>query len=173
MLVYYVEGDRGHLMNEELGKQQFRTVVRGSCCSFHMPWEDIIECLQRNCLDKDVTEVPRLAEVMKYVLRVHMNVGGVDLKKTLKQLHVRPYVLLLLLDYLIDQNHEVFRGKGSAVELKQKMRSAVSREYPETEDGVPLEEREGHLLAAILTTLREVQDEVNSAARAAQSEHNH
>ena len=58
--------------------------------------------MQRNCLDKDVTEVPRPAEVMKYVLRVHMNVGGVDLKKTLKQLHVRPYVLLLLVDCLID-----------------------------------------------------------------------
>ena len=32
MLVYYVEGDHGHLMNEELGDQQFRTLVRGSCC---------------------------------------------------------------------------------------------------------------------------------------------
>ena len=29
IMVYYVEGDYGHLMGEELGKQQFRTVVRG------------------------------------------------------------------------------------------------------------------------------------------------
>ena len=36
MLVCYVEGDRGHLVNEELGRQSFRTRVRGSACSFHM-----------------------------------------------------------------------------------------------------------------------------------------
>ena len=50
------------------------------------------------------------------MLRARITVGGVvDLKKNLKQLHVRPYVLLLLLDFLIDRNHEVFRGKGSAL----------------------------------------------------------
>ena len=62
--------------------------------------------------------MPRLAEVTKYVLRVHMNVGCIDIKKSLKQLHVRLYVILLLLDYLIDQNHEVFRGIGGVVQLK-------------------------------------------------------
>ena len=36
MLVYYVEGDRGHLMGEEVGQQQFRTKVRSTSCSFHM-----------------------------------------------------------------------------------------------------------------------------------------
>ena len=41
LIVYYVEGDAGHLMNEEVGKQKFRTVVRGSCCSYQMPWEDL------------------------------------------------------------------------------------------------------------------------------------
>ena len=29
VLIYYVEGDHGHLFNEELGRQQSRTVVRG------------------------------------------------------------------------------------------------------------------------------------------------
>jgi len=170
MLVYYVEGDRGHLMNEDVGQQQFRTVVRGSCCSFNMPWEDILECLQRSCLDKELTDIPRPAEVMKYVLRVHMNVGGVDLRKTLKQLYVRPYVLLLLLEYLIDHNHEVFRGKGGPLELKQKMRTAVAREYPETEEGVSLQERAGHLPASILATLRESELELSLAARTALSD---
>ena len=33
MIVYYVEGDQGHLLGEEVGKQKSRTVVRGSCCS--------------------------------------------------------------------------------------------------------------------------------------------
>ena len=34
-------------MNEELGQQSFRTHVRGSACSFHMPWEDILEDLRK------------------------------------------------------------------------------------------------------------------------------
>ena len=106
MLVYYVEGDRGHLLNKELGKQQFRTLVRGSCCSFNMPWADILEDLKKNCLDQDLMEIPRPAEALKYMLRVHLNVGGVDFRKNLKQLHVRPYVLLLLLEFLIDRSRE-------------------------------------------------------------------
>ena len=37
MIVYYVEGHQGHVMNEEFGKQQWRTAVRGQCFSFVMP----------------------------------------------------------------------------------------------------------------------------------------
>ena len=43
MVVYYVEGDGGHLMTEKMGQQQFRIVVRGTCVSYHMPWEDIMD----------------------------------------------------------------------------------------------------------------------------------
>ncbi len=55
-------------------------------------------------------EIPRPEECLKYMLRAHVRVGGFDLKKHLKQVHVRPYVLVLLLDFLIDRNHEVFCG---------------------------------------------------------------
>ena len=106
MMCYYVEGDRGHLMNEEVGQQKFRTMVRGSCCSFQMPWNDILRELQRNCLEGPLTEIPRPEETLKYVLKVHVNVGGFDLKKHLKQVCVRPHVLLLLLEFLIDRKHE-------------------------------------------------------------------
>ena len=47
---------------------------------------------------------------------------------------VRPFVLVRLLDFLIDRNHEVFRGKGSAEELRQTMRAAVEREYPVSDE---------------------------------------
>ena len=39
VLVYHVEGDGGHVMNEVMGQQQRRTVVRGGCMSFQMPWK--------------------------------------------------------------------------------------------------------------------------------------
>ncbi len=37
MIVYYVESDGGQLMTELFRQQQARTVVRGSCFSYHMP----------------------------------------------------------------------------------------------------------------------------------------
>ena len=56
---------------------------------------------------------------------------------------VRPFVLVALLDYLIAQNHEVFRGKGSAQELRARMREAVEREHPEMEADKAPEARQG------------------------------
>jgi len=123
-----------------------------------MPWEDILESLQRNCTDRNITEIPRPEECLKYLLRVHLNVNGLDFKKHLKQVHVRPFVLIALLDFLIDRNHEAFRGKGSAEELRVRMRTAVAREYPETELNVPDSEKTGHIPQSILEVLKENTD---------------
>ena len=157
MIIYYVEGDHGHLFNEEMGAQKSRTVVRGSCASYWMPWEDILESLKKNCSDRNLTDIPRPQECVKYMLRVHLQVRGIDLNKHLKQIMVRPYVLVALLNYLIEQNHEVFRGKGSAEELRERMRKAVEKEYPETEADKPHEERKGAIPTCVLELLAESQ----------------
>ena len=54
--------------------------------------------------------IPRKAECLKYILRVHLRVARRSMEKVLRQLAARPFVLLQLLYFLIDQNHEVFRG---------------------------------------------------------------
>ena len=145
MLVYYVEGDSGNLMHEVVGAAKYRTVVWGSCCSFQMPWEDVVRDLQANCSDRNIADLPRAQECLKYFLRVHLTVNGLDYRRHLKQLHVRPHVLLARLYFLIDRNHEAFRGKGSAQELYDKMREAVEREYPDHEQHKPEEDRERHI----------------------------
>ena len=98
ILIYYVEGDHGHLMNENMQNQRSRTVVRGGCVSYRMPWEDVLESLKQNMTDKDFMTYPLRQECLKYVLRVHLQVAGVDMKKHLKQVSVRPHVLVRLLD---------------------------------------------------------------------------
>ena len=45
LIVYYLEGDRGHLMSEPVGAHRHRWGVRGNCFSYHMPWEDIMASL--------------------------------------------------------------------------------------------------------------------------------
>eukprot|EP00973_Karenia_brevis_P070234 9761932-Karenia_brevis.AAC.1 len=124
MIIYYVGGDQGHLMNEEMGNQKFRVAVRGSCVSYQMPWEDILEQMNKHGADRNASDIPRPPECLKYMLRAHLQANGVDFKNHLKQVIVRPFVLVALLNFLIDHNHEVFRGKRAAQELHEKMRAA-------------------------------------------------
>ena len=51
---------------------------------------------------------------------------------------MRPFIVVLLLESLIERRHEVFKGKGSAAFLKEKVRAAVAREYPEKEGHLPI-----------------------------------
>ena len=112
--------------------------------------------------------MPRTQESLQYFLRVHLRVQGVDMKKHLKLLHVRPHVLLHLLYALIQSKHEVFNGKGSAEKLKRRMQIAINREYPETEAHLPLEKRNSHLPACIAALI----DECDVPSRAVLPEKN-
>ena len=75
MIVYYVEGDKGHLLDETVGMQRLRMAVRGAASSFHMPWRDILDDQQQNIADHDLQQVPRPQECLKYALRVHLRRG--------------------------------------------------------------------------------------------------
>ena len=108
MLVCYVEGDGGHLLGEEVQHQQFRTRVRGTAHSFHMPWEDILQELKDKCesLFDEAHLLPRKPECLKYVLKVNLRVDRQNMHKVLKQLTIRPFVLLQLLYFLIALEEE-------------------------------------------------------------------
>ena len=98
MLVCYVEGDEGHLLGEQVQQQTHRTRVRGTAHSFHMPWEDILEELRAHCaMDEGaMTSLPRSPECLTYMLKVHLRIDRQNMAKVLRQLTVRPYVLLQL-----------------------------------------------------------------------------
>ena len=97
------------------------------------------------------------------MLRVHLAIGNVDFAKKLNQLKVRPWVVLRLIYYLIHQDHAVFHGKGTAIVLKERTRTAVKRKFPETEDRLPKEALEGHIPTSVLEFLREANAERSSA----------
>ena len=120
-----------------------------------MPWDDILEELKNICSDQDLHELPRKGECLKYLMRVHLNIAGQDLEKHINGLRVRTFVLLKLLDFLIDSNHEAFRGKGSALDLKAKMRRLVEEEYPEEEGQLPEEQRLGTVPPKLLEVLQQ------------------
>ena len=41
LIAYYVEGNKGHMLNVRQHKPQRAYAIRGNIYSFHMPWEDI------------------------------------------------------------------------------------------------------------------------------------
>ena len=86
------------------------------------------------------------------MLKVHLRVDRQNMAKVLRQLTVRPYVLLQLLYFLIEHNHEVFRNKGSMNELRQQMKEAVAKLYPieDSELSKPVKEQEWHLPDALV-----------------------
>ena len=149
MIVYYVEGDYGHLMNEVLKENQHRTSVRGHAYSFIMPWDDIVRSLHQR-----VKSIPRDPECLKYMLRLHLKVAGQDFHQHLKQVHLRPGILVLLLQELFQRKHEAFCGSmaaqqmhlqpddvnvdglGSAPSVEDLERSVYAK-YPETEAHIP------------------------------------
>ena len=129
MIVYYVEGDYGHLMRESVGQATYRTAVRGHCYSFIMPWEDIVRSMNACMTDADLGSLPREEDCLKYLLRLHLKVAGKDFHQHLKQVHLRPFVLVELLHELIEKQHVCFTRKGSAEELKQRMVAAVAQVF--------------------------------------------
>ena len=82
-----------------------------------------------------------------------------------RQIYVRPFVVLRLLYHLIDSGHEAFRDKGSAEALKRQMREAVEQEYPEPEPDVPEEHRQGLIPPSIKEVLDAAEAEAVVTAR--------
>eukprot|EP00973_Karenia_brevis_P085905 11915324-Karenia_brevis.AAC.1 len=66
-----------------------------------MPWEEILEQMRAHRADRNVLDTPRPQDCLKYMLFVHLQVKGVDLRKHLKQVMVRPFALPALLKFLM------------------------------------------------------------------------
>jgi len=132
MVVYYVEGDRGHLMGEQIGGQRHRWGVRGNCFSYHMPWEDILRSLGR-CVEDTELQAPLPQDVLVHLVRLHMKVGEAEWAKHLRQVKLRAHVALRLACVLIDNKHPAFRNKGSAVHLKARFERVLREQYPDSD----------------------------------------
>ena len=64
----------------------------------------------------------------------------------------------------------MFRGKGTAMELRAMMRKAVEREYPETEADKPENERRGRIPPSIEAMLDEAEQDAEVAKPSSRKE---
>ena len=113
LICYYVEGDRGHLLNAEQHRPQRAYAVRGNAYSFHMPWENIAHRLGQVLEEEDTTSLPHRAATLRSVVLFSLRIGDVvDLNKWLPQAKLRPYVVLKLLHALVDDKYPFPQCKG-------------------------------------------------------------
>ena len=118
MIVYYVEGDRGHLMGEQVGAQRHRWGVRGHCFSYSMPWEDIMFALDSLVEDKEL-ESPLPQDVLVHLVRLHMKVGNEDWSNHIKEIKLRAHVALRLAHVLIENGHPAFKRRAGPQALRR------------------------------------------------------
>ena len=69
MMCFYIEGDQGHLLEETMFQSSSMSVVRGNVFSYHMPWEKIIQCLERTTSDKKLSFLPHDPEHLAHMVR--------------------------------------------------------------------------------------------------------
>ena len=86
MICYYVEGDKGHLLNEQVRRPGRGYAVRGNAYSFHMPWEKIMKDIGKVVAADEAMELPHEPGVLKSAVLFSLRIGDVvDLNKWLPQ----------------------------------------------------------------------------------------
>ena len=92
----------------------------------------------------DLLSLPRGEHTLQYLFRIHLKVAGEAFTDDLRQVRLRPYVLLLLLSWLWRTRPDLFDRKArSQKAFMAEMQRRIQELYPETEGHLPEEERDG------------------------------
>jgi len=155
LITYYVEGDRGHLLDERQHHPRQAYAVRGNVYSFHMPWEAIMEKLGKVTELNAMEALPHDEHVLAQVVLFSLRVGDVaELNKWLPMARLRPHVVLKLLFSLVDAHFPFCKGSRNAHQLKTRFAALVDERYPDAEKHLPENEREGYIPAAVAAEIR-------------------
>ena len=80
IVCYYVEGDRGHLLDEKAFQRRDPINVRGNAYSFAMPWENIAEKLGQVVEGRvNWDELPQREELLCHTVLFNLQIGNVKL----------------------------------------------------------------------------------------------
>ena len=170
LIAYYVEGDRGHLMDEHVFQRTDAMAYRGNCYSFQMPWGRIVENLSSFLEDDDsLSSLPHTEDVLAKTILFTLRIGNVtDLSKWLPAARIRPHVVLKLMCNLIDRKYQMCSGSPVAQKMKAQLKRQLDARYPEREEEkhLPEDQRNGYIpdavYKAIVESLRECPGQAGS-----------
>ena len=162
MIVYYIEGDRGHLLEERVGEATHATVVRGNAYSFHMPWEQLLRKLNQACDDLTCGTLPHEEEALAQMVQYNLRIGDLtELNEFVPQAKLRPFVVKKLLEHLIDRRHPALVGEHKNLHgeaLRAHVCRLVDERYPEQEASLPEGQRQGTIPPAVEYIMRQAQE---------------
>ena len=145
LISYYIEGDRGHLLDEQVFQRTDPLVVRGNAFSFQMPWEKIIQKL-KTLLEDDNSwnSLPHDENILAKMVLFNLRIGNVtDLSKWLPAARIRPHVVLKLMFNLIDRKYSLCSGSRVAQQIKEQIGKQLEAKFPEREAHLPENQRQG------------------------------
>ena len=128
---YYLEADRGNLIEEHLQRPEHRTAIRGNVSSFSIPWEEVLAALAPETRQNNSWErLPHPPHVLQAIVKV--NVKGMLYNEAIEWVagaRIRPWVVTALLHHLIDIQHPMCASDLSAEEAKTAVTQRVTWTY--------------------------------------------
>ena len=128
---YYLEADRGNLIEEHLHRPEHRTAIRGNVSSFSIPWEEVLAALTPETRRNTSWErLPHPPHVLQAIVKV--NVKGMLYNEAIEWVagaRIRPWVVSALLHHLIDMQHPMCASHLSAEEAKTAVTQRVTLAY--------------------------------------------
>ena len=133
----YIENDYGHLLEEELHDAKNSVAVRGSITSLEMPWPAIMDQFLENVSRDPADYLPHSPEILARMVFLHLRVAHAkEVAEWLPCKRVRPAVVLLLLQHLVQVQHPLMSSSGRK-RLLHRLRARVETLYPEEEQHLP------------------------------------
>ncbi|CAK0874374.1 unnamed protein product [Prorocentrum cordatum] len=135
LMAFYVEGDKGHLMNNQAMHPHSRYAVRGNLASFLVHWDDVLERLLAITESSSAAAaLPHDGETLAHLVRFEFRMKDKDMSKHLKHMRLRAHVVLQLGWELIDRGHPAFcRDAGNPIAIaaaKEAFERRVKQCYP-------------------------------------------
>ena len=131
LVCFYVEADRGHILEEALHRADHRIAIRGNVSAVSLPWEQVYGKLSALTAQDNIATLPHAKPALQAM--IHLTVKGMkhgEIADWLVGARVRPWIVVTLLDHLVDLQHPMFRGyDGTPAELKTHFRSKVNQLY--------------------------------------------
>ncbi len=70
LMTYYIEGQKGHIMEEKLGEQRRTYGSRGNLFSFALQWDDILQFMDARTTDEQLSAWPHAPDVVSHWVRI-------------------------------------------------------------------------------------------------------
>ena len=128
-------------MEETLHRAEHRSAVRGNVSSFSLPWEEVLQAFapQANT-SMPWTNLPQKPKVMQALVKI--TVKGMLRNEAIEWVagaRIRPWVVVALLQHLIDLQHPMCDNHISPEKAKEEVKQRVTNIYG-TEETMPLGE---------------------------------